>query len=245
MIEKLNWYKNWFNSPFYPILYQNRDSRDARLLIDNLLQLLKPDIKASFLDLACGRGRHATYLADKGFDVTGLDMSINSIQEAKANEKENLHFLVGDMRDLPFSNHFHFVVNLFTSFGYFEESSDNLKTLASVHQALKDEGMVIIDFFNTFKVLRELIETEVKEVEGITFNITRTYVDGRIRKQIAFNHDDNEHYFEERVEALFMSDFEEMLETAGFKVMAQFGNYHLEPYIPESSERIIILGKKC
>ncbi len=244
MIEKINWYKSWFNSPFYPILYHNRDSRDARLLIDNLIDYLKPDKEALFMDLACGRGRHAQYLNSKGFDVTGLDMSKTSVEEASAMSNDRLRFLLGDMRDIPFKDHFDYVVNLFTSFGYFEDTEDNLTTLRSVKNALKPGGCFVLDFFNTRKVLDELIEEEVKEVQGIEFHITRTYVDGKIRKQIEFEFEGADYYFEERVEAFLMDDFLELFAEAGLEPITTFGDYSLNSYEPATSERIIVIGRK-
>ncbi len=44
------------------------------------------------LDVACGKGRHSRALADMGFDVTGIDLSFDSIREAKKSENEHLHF---------------------------------------------------------------------------------------------------------------------------------------------------------
>ncbi len=244
MIDNINWYKSWFNSPFYPILYQNRDSRDARELIDNLIPSLDVGEETRFLDLACGRGRHAIYLNSKGYDVTGLDMSKSSVLEASQHINMNLRFLVGDMRNIPFENHFDIVMNLFTSFGYFEDAIDNLITLKSVYQSLKPNGVFILDFFNTPRVLKEMIEEEKKVIQGVEFHIARTYVDGKIRKQIEFEHNDSDYYFEERVEALHLADFKELFEQAGFKIKATYGDYNLNPYNPETSERIIVIGTK-
>lgn len=244
MIDKINWYKSWFNSPFYPILYQNRDSRDARELLDNLLPRLEVNSDSKFLDLACGRGRHAIYLNSKGYDVTGLDMSKSSILEASQHINMKLRFLVGDMRSIPYENHFDFALNLFTSFGYFEDAEDNLITLKSVYSSLKPGSNFVLDFFNTPKVLKEMVENETKESGNIQFQIARTHVDGKIRKQIAFEHDGSDYYFEERVEALHKEDFVRLFEQAGFEVQNIFGDYELNEYNPESSERIIILASK-
>ncbi len=245
MIENINWYKSWFNSPFYPILYQNRDSRDARILLDNLLDRIDVEPHARILDLACGRGRHSIYLNQKGYDVTGLDMSKSSIEEASESTNEKLNFLVGDMRQIPFKSHFDYVFNLFTSFGYFEDAEDNLTTLKSIHAALKPNGQLVMDFFNTPKVVEEMVEEEVLEKGGIEFHITRSTVDGKIRKQIELQHEGESFYFEERVEALDLDRFKELLGQAGFQLDQVFGNYHLEAYDPEHSERLILLAQKC
>lgn len=243
MIEKINWYKNWFNSPFYPILYHNRDARDARLLLDNLLQFLKPDADAKFLDLACGRGRHSIYLNKLGFDVTGLDMSKTSVLEASQHINNKLRFLVGDMRQIPYSGHFDFVINLFTSFGYFENPEDHHLSLLSIKKALKPNGVFILDFFNAAKLLTDLVEDEVKEVQGIRFHIARNVVDNKVRKQIEFEYQGSEYYFEESVEAFRREDFEAMLRGAGFDIIDCFGDYSLSPYSEKESDRIVFISR--
>ncbi len=85
------------------------------------------------LDVACGRGRHSRILASKGFVVTGIDISFDSIAFAKQFENENLDFYQHDMR-LPFRvNYFDYAFNFFTSFGYFKtrrEHDDAIRTIA-------------------------------------------------------------------------------------------------------------------
>ena len=76
------WFKDWFNSPYYHQLYFNRDDREAAAFIDKLINYLKPVPGSSMLDVACGKGRHSIQLANKGFDVTGIDLSNDSINEA-------------------------------------------------------------------------------------------------------------------------------------------------------------------
>src|SRR6476620_1008681 len=105
------WFQNWFNSPYYHILYKQRDDEEAELFIDNLCSFLKPAREARMLDIACGRGRHAIYLNKKGYDVTGIDLSISSIKFAQQHENPKLHFAVHDMRHLFYINYFDFAFN--------------------------------------------------------------------------------------------------------------------------------------
>src|SRR3989344_5362829 len=119
------WFECWFDSPYYHVLYKNRDFTEAELFIDNLVQLIKPSKSNRILDLACGKGRHAIYLNKKGFDVTGIDLSEKSIECAKISGNETLHFYTHDMRKLFRSNYFDIVLNLFTSFGYFEQERED------------------------------------------------------------------------------------------------------------------------
>ncbi len=80
-MENHPWFKDWFNSPYYHQLYFNRDEKEAAAFIDKLINYLQPAPNASMLDVACGKGRHSIHLAEKGFDVTGIDLSEDSIKK--------------------------------------------------------------------------------------------------------------------------------------------------------------------
>src|SRR5438874_9666785 len=100
-MQERPWFKNWFSSPYYHQLYFKRDEKEAAIFIDKLIDHLKPKPSAQILDVACGLGRHSILLAGKGFEVTGIDLSEDSINEALKYQTEKLHFYQHDMR-LPF-----------------------------------------------------------------------------------------------------------------------------------------------
>ena len=84
--EHQMWFQSWFNTPYYHILYQNRDYKEAELFIKNLVRYLNLDaLDDSILDLACGQGRHSIFLNSLGFRVTGIDLSEKSIKHANEN----------------------------------------------------------------------------------------------------------------------------------------------------------------
>lgn len=240
----MTWFADWFNSPFYHKLYKNRDESEAQYFIDNLVAFLKPQFTDKILDLACGKGRHAIYLNTKGFDVDACDLAPESIEFAKKHENEKLHFFVQDMRDNLTENKYDLVLNLFTSFGYFENLDDNLKTLKSVNQSLKKNGELIIDFFNADYVLQNLIPKEQKSIDGTIFNITKRVTNNIIYKEINFESENKNYQFIEQVQALKKSDFEFLLAQSGFKIETIFGNYKLEKYNAITSERLIVLATK-
>src|SRR5688572_11147253 len=101
-----DWYKDWFNSAFYHKLYFERDEAEAEAFIDRLLQHLSLPAGSRILDVACGKGRHSKYLSEKGLDVTGIDISFDSIMEAKTFENDHLHFYQHDMRLPAWINYF-------------------------------------------------------------------------------------------------------------------------------------------
>lgn len=240
--ETNTWYASWFDTPYYHILYKDRDHEEAQLFIDNITQYLNLPENAKVLDLACGRGRHSVYLNKLGYDVLGADLSKNSIDYASKSENETLHFKVHDMRE-PIAENFDTVLNLFTSFGYFPNEEDNLTTLKAIQASLSEYGLAVLDFMNVEKVVNNLVPNEIKSVEGIDFHITRTYQDGFIYKNIKFE-DKGEFYdFTERVRALKLEDFEQLMEEAGIFLLETFGNYKLHKYYENESDRLIMIFK--
>jgi len=238
------WFKDWFNSPYYHILYKNRDCAEADFFINNILAFLKPNKNACFLDLACGKGRHSIFLNKKGFDVTGIDLSENSIECAKKAENDTLHFYVHDMRKLFRTNYFDYVFNLFTSFGYFENEKDNYATIAAATKALKPNGILVIDFFNAKKIIDTLIDKEKKEIDGITFSITKKAEKGFITKQISFTDCNHNYLFEEKVQTLTLTDFEKYLNASKLKIVNLLGNYNLDAFDEKNSDRLILIAQK-
>jgi len=239
-----DWFATWFDSPYYHTLYKHRNCDEAELFINKLVAFLKPAPGARFLDLACGKGRHSVFLNKKGFDVTGVDLSPESIKHAAAHENERLHFYVHDMRKLFRTNYFDYIVNLFTSFGYFEKERDELATIQSVAKGLKPDGIFVLDFFNAAKVVKNLKAEDAITVEGITFRIRKRMENGFIIKQIDFSDKGKDFHFEEKVKVLSLPDFEKYFAGSGLKILHLWGNYELGEFDPAASDRLIILAKK-
>ena len=240
--ETKTWFASWFDTPYYHILYKDRDHVEAQLFIDNLNQYLNLPEDAQVLDLACGRGRHSVYLNKLGHKVIGADLSENSINYAKQFENDTLKFVVHDMRQ-PFEEKFDTILNLFTSFGYFPDEKDNLTTLKAIQESLTEYGLAVLDFMNAEKVIKNLVPSEVKTVEGIDFHITRKFEDGFIYKNIKFEDDGESFDFTERVRALTLEDFEKMMDEAGIFLLDIFGNYKLQKFNNEESDRLIMIFK--
>ena len=237
-----NWYTSWFDTPYYHILYKDRNYREAQVFMDNLTHYLNLPEKAKVLDLACGRSRHSIYLNQLGFTVLGADLSENSITEATKNTNETLHFKVHDMRE-PFEEKFDAIFNLFTSFGYFENDEDNLTTLKAIKESLTEYGFAVIDFMNVAQVLETLVPEETKTVEEIDFHIKRYLKDGHIYKEIDFEDKGQKFHFTEKVKALTLKDFEELMEEAGIYLLDIFGDYKLKKFHKTDSERLIMIFK--
>jgi SAM-dependent methyltransferase len=237
-----NWFASWFDTPYYHILYKERNYREAQIFMDNLTHYLNLPEKAKVLDLCCGKGRHAIYLNQLGFEVVGADLSENSIAEANKNKNETLHFQVHDMRE-TFEDKFDAIFNLFTSFGYFENDEDNLTALKAMKESLTEYGFAVIDFMNVNQVVNNLVAEEVKTVENIDFHIKRYVSDGHIYKEIDFEDQGEKFHFTEKVKALTLKDFEELMEEAGIFLLDIFGDYKLKKFHKNDSERLIMIFK--
>jgi SAM-dependent methyltransferase len=237
-----NWFTSWFDTPYYHILYKERNYREAQIFMDNLTHYLNLPEKAKVLDLACGKGRHSIYLNQLGFDVLGADLSENSIAEASKNTNETLHFKVHDMRE-PFEEKYDAIFNLFTSFGYFENDEDNLTTLKAIKESLSEYGFAVIDFMNVPQVLESLVPEETKTVDEIEFHIKRYLKDGHIYKEIDFEDKGQKFHFTEKVKALTLQDFEQLMEEAGIYLLDIFGDYKLKKFHKTESERLIMIFK--
>lgn len=237
------WYTSWFNTPYYHILYKNRDHKEAANFMNKLTSHLKLEKKDRILDLACGRGRHAKYLYRKGFDVTGVDLSEESIAYAKEYERDRLHFVRHNMLE-PYPDTFDAVFNLFTSFGYFEQESDNLRTIKSIKNSLKPNGHGVIDFLNSKLAIENLVPEETKVMGGITFHIEKYVEDGFIFKNIRFRDEGEDYLFTERIMALTIENFELYFEKADVKLKDVFGDYYLNEFDEDTSDRLILLFRR-
>ena len=240
----MDWFKTWFNTPYYHLLYGNRNNEEAAFFIDNLLGHLNLPKASRCWDLNCGKGRHSLYLHQKGYEVIGTDLSEESICFAKQQETAGLHFYKHDMRNLFYANYFDGVFNLFTSFGYFKNQQDDVRVFQSVYKALKPGGLFIVDFFNAACVLANLKASEEKQVGEVAFHIRKRVENNIIIKEITAEDKTGKHLFKEEVKVFTLADFTALADKTGLSVKHCFGNYKLEPFNENTSERLIIIFEK-
>lgn len=252
-VVKKEWFRDWFSSPFYHRLYFERDEREAAEFIQSLVHFLQPLPGSRIVDVACGRGRHSCILAKMGFEVTGFDLSFESIDYAKQfvrrdsfGESDNLSFYQHDMRYPFWVNYFDYAFNFFTSFGYFatrREHDDAIRTIAT---SLKPGGVFVIDYLNAHYVEDHLVHNEVKNVAGTSYRIHRWDDETHFYKKITINDvllvTPEEHT--ERVAKFSLGDFTDMLSFQNMQVLEVFGDHNLCPYDVRKTPRLIIVAKK-
>ncbi|MEP7141349.1 MAG: class I SAM-dependent methyltransferase [Ferruginibacter sp.] len=245
-MQARSWFKDWFNSPYYHQLYFNRDKAEAAAFIDKLIDHLNLAAHAKLLDVACGKGRHSIHLAQKGFDVTGIDLSEDSIEEALKFESDHLHFYRHDMR-LPFwINYFDCAFNFFTSFGYFKTAREHDNGIRTIAQSIKHNGRFVLDYLNVHYAEDHLVHQFDKEIDGVNYFITKWYDETHFYKKIVVEDEALEEplIYTEKVAKFSLGDFTEMFAYQGLQIQEVFGDYNFANYDVRKSPRLIVIATK-
>lgn len=196
------------------------------------------------MDLACGRGRHAKVLSEQGLQTLGVDLSPQSIEFARQFEHEGLEFKVGNMLEpMPFDS-FDWVMNLFTSFGYFDDDELHQLALNNMTKCLKPGGKLVLDFMNSAKIAANLVPENIVHTDMATYHINRKIETGIIVKSIKVSHECTIEFYEERVRAFTVHELRSMLEKAGLTNIEVKGGYNLDEYRPLESNRMIFIAQK-
>jgi len=198
------------------------------------------------LDVACGKGRHSIQLASSGFDVTGIDLSEDSIREAKEFETERLHFFLHDMR-LPFwINYFDYAFNFFTSFGYFNTRRENDNAIRTIAQAIKSQGYFVMDYLNVHYAEEHLVHKSNIEIDEVNYYITKWFDETHFYKKIVVEDDSLDEPLEyiEKVNKFNLGDFTDMFAYQGLQIQEVFGDYKFAGYNVTKSPRLIMIAEK-
>lgn len=242
----MTWYEQSFGADYLTV-YRHRNSEQAKREVGQLLDWLRLPSQAKVLDLCCGMGRHSMSLADFGFDVTGMDLS--EILLARAREIDTsflVRWIQGDMRNIPLPEAcYDAVVNLFTSFGYFEKEQDNKQVLLEIERLLKPDGRWIIDYLNPEVVIASLVPKSERTEKGVTIVENRFVEEGMVKKKIEIMEENQPpRIYIEQVQLFNLSDFERMLHSTSLVVDKIVGDYTGAKYDAFSSPRMILIGHK-
>ena len=243
----MEWFKSWFDSKYYHILYKNRNTQEAHFLIKNLVKLLIPDKNSLILDLGCGSGRHSIELNKMGYKVDGIDLSTKSLEIAKPFENSRLKFIRADFRKLDFENKYDIVLNLFTSFGYFDKEDEHARVFKKIFKSLKNNGHFVLDFLNTKKAIKNISTTNPKQtihIDDIEFRIKKSYDNNFIYKNIEIVDSGKIIGFSERVKIITLDKFLKYFDGLNIQLEYQFGDYELSNFDESSSDRLILIFKK-
>lgn len=244
----------WFERSFgedYLLVYKHRDMQGAKQEVHKMISWLNLEKGAAVLDLCCGMGRHSLALAEAGYEVTGVDLSEVLLREALKNDVEQqIKFVKADMRSLPITGQFDAIVNLFSSFGYFEKDEEHLQVLLEIKRLLTPGGKFIIDFLNPSYTIANLVPESQRVDEGQLIQEKRSIEQGYVKKQITItdiNYDglhgkQPERHYLERIRLYTCEDFKSLLSKAGLTLETIYGGYNGEPYAADNSKRMIMVG---
>lgn len=244
----MSWFKEWFDSPLYEKLYAYRNDEEAARLADLLEREIPQNQYPKILDLGCGRGRHSLSLAERGYHVTGIDLSETAIATARENASErnlDITFAVRDMRE-PLPEKFDAIVNLFTTFGYFRSDEENIKVVDGIASMLSPGGIFVMDYLNENLARTDLIPEESGTYDSLQYHIERKIEEDMIFKQITFSGDElkGDLQYQERVKLYDPSWFEKVFDGCGLKMKKYYGTYSGGPFDKESSPRLIMIAEK-
>lgn len=259
------WYEHSFGED-YLLVYKHRDARGAKHEVHQMISWLNLPLGAKVLDLCCGMGRHSMALHEAGYEVTGIDLSEVLLREAQRNDPDNhITWLRSDMRDLPLAGGYDAVLNLFTSFGYFEHDEEHIQVLQEIYRLLKPGGRFLIDFLNPEYTKTHLVPFSERVDEGKKITEQRNIEDGYVKKHItiseihsesrvastdalvhisAWDYGDYSRKYLERIKLYSRDDFERLLTAAGLRLDIVYGSYDEEIYDPKTSPRMIMVGTR-
>ena len=240
----MEWFNTWFNTPYYHILYQDRNYKEGEQFLENLIGVLDLQPNSKIIDLACGRGRHSVFLNKMGFDVLGLDLSEQNITHNKSFENNTLKFEIHDMRNPIASEKAGAVFNLFTSFGYFKTDAEDQNVFTSVSNILKDEGLFVLDFMNANYIKTHLIEEEKMTKSDLEFTIKKRIENEHVIKEITFQDHGKDLKFEENVKLHDLNSIENFARNVGLERIKLWGDYQLNQFDIKASPRCINVFKK-
>jgi SAM-dependent methyltransferase len=249
-MNSIPWYVSLFGEEYFqiygPLLPEERTARE----VEGILTLLALPPGSRILDLACGHGRHAIPLAKRGYRVTGQDLSEVFLKRARADAEAHavdVRWVHGDMREIPFEDEFHAVINIFTAFGYLESDDEDQRVLQQVHKALRPGGRFLLETmhrdalvrsFQPFAVMRHqggLLVTEERHFDQLggrtAVRVTLLYPDGR---RTELSHEARNYT---------LTELARMLAEGGLQLQAIYGGLDGSP-LTLDSRRLVVIAEK-
>lgn len=241
------WFEKWFNSDEYLSVYRKRNDADAEKLVNLILSNIDLQPRADVIDLACGAGRHSMLFAEKGFNVTAVDLSENLLNVARKTAQElnlKINFVNGDLRNFCITSKYDLAVNLFTSFGYFKNDEENFYLFSDAFELLRNSGYFVIDYFNTNFIRENLVPRSEDFIDGKKIIQEREIVGERVIKNILITKNGTKKNYMESVRMYSDIELISAIENSGFKIEKIFGDFNGSKFDLNSSPRIIIISGK-
>ncbi len=245
--------KHWYeDDEFWETMSSKIFSKDhwdrAPKEVEKIISLLEIAQDAYILDLCCGPGRHSLEFARRGYKILGVDRTLKYLEKARnqvKNEGLNAEFLQADMRNFCKPNTFDIILNLFTSFGYFENQEDDEKVLKNIYLSLKSGGKFLLDLVGKETLAPIFTEKSWVEEDGVLYLMDSKPIENwskirnrwimiknNIRKEFTFTH------------RLYSgSEIAKSLYKSGFKSVELIGDLNRNPY-DNNARRLIAIATK-
>ncbi len=237
-----------FWETFGPLIFTHKMMAAAPQDVERVIAMLKLEPGSHICDLCCGVGRHSLELARRGFQVTSVDRTARYLKEATAKaeaEGLSIEFVHADAREFSRPGSFDAVINLYTSFGYFEAPSENIAVLDNIYESLKDGGRLLIELMSKEVLARIFRERDWRQEDDAILleerKVGKNWEFIESRWILFKNGKKHEHTFYPRLYSAV--ELCEMLAHCGFKALETYGGLDGSPY-DQHANRLAILGYK-
>jgi SAM-dependent methyltransferase len=244
------WYQAFFSEDYLRIYGPFLSAERTEQEVEGIVKLLALPAGSTVLDLCCGHGRHAIPLAQRGYQVTGQDLSEVFLQQARAAadaQRVQVRWIHGDMRSIPFENEFDAVINIFTAFGYLESDDEDQQVLVQVHKALKPGGVFLLEIIHRDGLIRryapfgvqrhddELIVIEERHLDLLTSrNETRVTMIDPDGRRTEYTH---------AVRLYTLTELVRLCTAAGLQVQTHYGGLDGSELALDSHRLVLVCWK--
>lgn len=240
----VEWFRTFFGESY--LRFDRHDDTEEEVdFIERVLELEKGH---RVLDLCCGYGRHAIRLARRGYEVVGYDLSPVMLAWAREESRRagvEVEWIEGDVREFDAQEEFDAVINMFNSFGYFEEEDAQFDVLRRIHRALKTKGVFLIETVNRDFLVRHVVPRTWFRVEGMWVLEERHFdvVSNRSRVDVTVVDGGREESFYHSVRVYSYTELEMLLAASGLITLAVYGDFEGSAYTWDAPRMIVVAQK--